>query len=86
MSELTPEERAQSNSSMYYYAGYNSGLYQGRTEGRDEREREIVAQLTERVEDLRSCGKNDDCAAMARVVQACIDDITDRDKETRKSK
>lgn len=81
MSELSPEERSRSNSSMYYYAGYNSGLNRGRVEGRDEREREILAQLADRVSDLESCGKNDDCAAMARIVQVCIDDITYREDE-----
>lgn len=78
---MSAEERARSNSSMYYYTGYNSGRYKGHAEGRDEREREILAQLTERAEDLRSCGKNDDCAAMAQIVQVCIDDIRDTDED-----
>ncbi len=43
---------------------------------RDERDR-ILLILRERHEDLLSCTKDDGCKELARIVEVCIEDITD---------
>jgi hypothetical protein len=65
--EMSAEERARSNSSFYHYAGLNSGRHQ--------REREILDELQLRVDDLRSCAKQDSCQELADIVEVCMDDI-----------
>lgn len=67
---MSAEERHRSNNSMYHYVGLNDGRHQ--------REREILEILRIRVEDLRSCTKQDSCQELADIVEVCMDDITHR--------